>query len=67
MFYTNEQHEYHASTFFNRTIDVVEKPKWVDTELLFLYLLLAAGVTTAGELPETISCQDPLNRHSPKG
>ena len=31
-----------ATTFFNRTIDIVEKPRIVDLELIFLYLLLLA-------------------------
>lgn len=41
---------YYANTFFNRTIDIVETPKWVDTELLFLWLLLLAAVSVGGEL-----------------
>lgn len=39
---------YYANTFFNRTIDIVETPKWVDTELLFLWLLLLAAVSVGG-------------------
>ncbi|KAK9789548.1 hypothetical protein WJX73_006510 [Symbiochloris irregularis] len=48
-FYTSEG-SYHASTFFNKTIDVVEKPKWVDLQLIFLYLLLVAAIGGLGYL-----------------
>ena len=39
----------YASTFFNRTVDIIEPPSYIDTQLLFLWLLLLAGLGAAGE------------------
>lgn len=50
-FYTAGEGSYHASTFFNKTIDIVEKPKWVDLQLIFLYLLLLGAVGGLGGAP----------------
>ncbi|KAK9823798.1 hypothetical protein WJX72_005579 [[Myrmecia] bisecta] len=38
----------HSTLFFNKTIDVIERPSWVDTELLFLWALLAAALGSVG-------------------
>jgi hypothetical protein len=37
-----------STTFFNKTADLVEKPSWVDFELLGLYLGFAAALAGLG-------------------
>ena len=37
-----------STTFFNKTADLVEKPAWVDFELLGLYLGFAAALAGLG-------------------
>ena len=43
--------EGYASTFFNRTVDIIEPPQYIDTQLLFLWLLLLAAIGAAGASP----------------
>ena len=38
----------YSNTFFNRTVDIIEPPQYIDTQLLFLWLLLLAGLGAAG-------------------
>ena len=40
--------EMHSTTFFNRTIDIVEPPRWVDTELLMMLATVGAILSIAG-------------------
>ena len=40
-----------STTFFNKTADLVEKPAWVDFELLGLYLGFAAALAGLGAPP----------------
>ena len=49
VFYQSESYSF-ATTFFNKTIDIVEKPRWVDIELIFLWLLLLGLAAGAGWL-----------------
>jgi len=37
-----------STTFFNKTADLVEKPAWVDFEMLGLYLGFAAALAGLG-------------------
>eukprot|EP00210_Caulerpa_lentillifera_P002737 g2616.t1 len=49
-FYMDAEGQGYASTFFNETIDIIEKPKWIDYELLWMYcvmLAMALGVIYA--------------------
>ena len=39
----------HSNLVFNSTVDIVEMQKLIDTEMLFLYLMLAAVVGGGGE------------------
>jgi hypothetical protein len=39
----------HSNTVFNSTIDIVEMPKLVDTEMLFMYLMLISVAVGGGE------------------
>lgn len=48
MFYTAETGRQHATTFFNRTIDVVEPHAWVDFQAIFLVVLILAGIGGLG-------------------
>ncbi|CAL5222239.1 g4573 [Coccomyxa viridis] len=50
MFYTAETGRQHATTFFNRTIDVVEPHAWVDFQAIFLVVLILAGIGGLGYL-----------------
>lgn len=38
-----------STTFFNQTVEVVELPKLIDWDLIFLYLLLLAILAVLGE------------------
>lgn len=49
MFYTTEMGRQHATTFFNRTIDIVEPHTWVDFQAIFLVLLILAALGGLGE------------------
>ncbi len=51
MFYTAETGRQHATTFFNRTIDIVEPHTWVDFQAIFLVVLILAGIGGLGVLP----------------
>lgn len=49
-FYMDAERQSYASTFFNETIDIIEKPRWIDYELLWMYcvmLAMAGGVLYA--------------------
>lgn len=46
----NTQTKGFASTFFNRTIDIVEKPRIIDFELIFLWLFLLGLLAGVGYL-----------------
>jgi len=48
MFYGDAEGEMYASTFFNETIDIVEKPKLIDYEMLFMYVVLLGLAGAAG-------------------
>ena len=50
-----------STTFFNKTADLVEKPAWVDFELLGLYLGFAAALAGLGAAAQ---CAD--HRGSPR-
>ena len=56
MFYTAETGRQHATTFFNRTIDIVEPHTWVDFQAIFLVVLILAGIGGLGVLPPTSFC-----------
>lgn len=45
----------HSNTVFNSTIDIVEMPKLVDTEMLFMYLMLIGVAVGGGEWPQPYS------------
>lgn len=38
-----------CNTFFNQTVDVVDRPHWVDTQLLFLAFIGASVLGVIGE------------------
>jgi len=38
----------HHSLAFNKTVDIIERPTWVDFELLGLYLIVAAILSGIG-------------------
>ena len=40
---------YSSSTFFNQTVDIIDKPRLVDTQLLFLFVIAAAVVSVLGK------------------
>jgi hypothetical protein len=44
-----EDNRMHSNLVFNQTVDIVEMQKFIDTEMLFLYLMLAAVVGIAGK------------------
>ncbi len=48
MFYTTETGRQHATTYFNRTIDIVEPHTWVDFQGIFLFVLILAAVGGLG-------------------
>ena len=48
MFYTAETGRQHATTFFNRTVDIVEPHTWVDFQAIFLVILILAGIGGLG-------------------
>lgn len=49
LFYEDTKGEFFSTTFFNSTIDIVEKPKLIDTDLIFMLLTLLAIFTAIGE------------------
>ena len=49
MFYTADTGMQHTTTFFNRTIDIVEPHTWVDFQALFLIVLILAALGGLGE------------------
>lgn len=53
MFYGDAEGQMYGSTFFNETIDIVEKPKFIDYEILWMYavLLAIAGAASKPEAP----------------
>ncbi|MEW5307889.1 MAG: hypothetical protein WDW36_010258 [Sanguina aurantia] len=48
LFYSDKRFAMKSSTFFNSTVEVVEVKKFIDTDLLFLYLLLLSIFGAAG-------------------
>ncbi len=48
MFYTADTGMQHTTTFFNRTIDIVEPHTWVDFQALFLFVLILAALGGLG-------------------
>ena len=48
MFYTTETGRQHATTYFNRTIDIVEPHTWVDFQGIFLFILILAAIGGLG-------------------
>jgi hypothetical protein len=49
LFYEDTKGEFFSTTFFNSTIDIVETPKLIDTDLIFMLLTLLAIFTAIGE------------------
>ena len=49
MFYTADTGVQHTTTFFNRTIDIVEPHTWVDFQALFLFVLILAALGGLGQ------------------
>ncbi len=47
--YASQKGDYHALTFFNETINIVELPKLIDWELISLFGFFAAGLAGLGE------------------
>jgi len=43
-----EDNRMHSNLVFNQTVDIVEMDKLIDTEMLFLYIMMAAVVGGAG-------------------
>ena len=41
---------YFCNTFFNQTVDVIDQPRWIDTQLLFLGLIGFGVLGVIGEL-----------------
>ena len=41
---------YFCNTFFNQTVDVIDQPRWVDTQLLFLGLIGFGVLGVIGKL-----------------
>ena len=56
MFYTADTGVQHTTTYFNRTIDVVEPHTWVDFQALSLFFLILAALGGLGELSCFMSC-----------
>ena len=56
MFYTADTGMQHATTYFNRTIDIVEPHTWVDFQALFLFVLILAALGGLGEPFHCMSC-----------
>lgn len=48
LFYEDAKHGFYSTTFFNGTVDIAETPKLIDTEILFLYLLIVGVLGVAG-------------------
>lgn len=48
LFYSDKRFAMKSSTFFNATVEIVEVKKFIDTDLLFLYLLLLSIFGAAG-------------------
>ena len=40
---------YFCNTFFNQTVDVIDQPRWIDTQLLFLGLIGCGVLGVIGE------------------
>lgn len=49
LFYEDPEGNFYSNTVFNSTVDIVEMPKLVDTEMVFMYLTLAALFGIAGK------------------
>ena len=39
---------YFSNTFFNQTVDIIDKPRLIDTQLLFLFVIGAGVISVAG-------------------
>ena len=50
MFYGDDQGQMYASTFFNETIDIIEKPSWIDYEAVWMYTVMIAIFGGAGAI-----------------
>lgn len=48
VFYTSTSGAMSSTTFFNSTIEIVEAPRTIDSEILFLWAMLLASVGFAG-------------------
>lgn len=48
-FYSDSKGEWHSTTFFNQTVDIVEVKKLIDWELFFLVVLFSAAIGGVGE------------------
>lgn len=49
VFYQDIKGQFYSTTFFNQTIEIVEKKKLIDTELLGMWAILAGIVAAIGE------------------
>lgn len=49
---------FYSNTVFNGTIEVVEKAKLIDTEGIFMYLMIAATFGIIGEPPHSTAWPD---------
>ena len=56
MFYTADTGMQHTTTYFNRTIDIVEPHTWVDFQALFLFVLILAALGGLGQPFSLMSC-----------
>lgn len=48
LFYSDKRMVMKSNTFFNSTVEIVEVKRFIDTDLLFLYLLLLSIFGAAG-------------------
>lgn len=72
LFYEDEQGAMLSSTFFNGTVEIVEQKKMIDTEMLFLYLILlgiASGIgarlVASLPAPRTACAREGARRRTP--
>ena len=50
MFYGDSEGQLYGSTFFNETIDIVEKPALIDYEMVWMWIVMLALAGAAGSL-----------------
>lgn len=47
VFYGNDEGDMFATTFFNESVDIIEKPKIIDYEILWMYVVLLSLAAAA--------------------